>query len=95
MCRDTSVFLGAFISVLFALGMLDQLKEIADASYIKLDVSSKENNFLSRFISPRESTDLFRLQIYKSTLPYSFPICRDPFFLKYEIEAKFVRFAVT
>jgi len=30
---DTSVSLGAFVSVLFALGMIDRLKEIADASH--------------------------------------------------------------
>ncbi len=30
---DTSVSLGAFVSVLFSLGMIDRLQEIADASH--------------------------------------------------------------
>ena len=30
---ETSVSLGSFVSVLFALGMIDRLKEIADASH--------------------------------------------------------------
>ncbi len=30
---DTSVSLGSFVSVLFALGMIERLKEIADASH--------------------------------------------------------------
>ena len=30
---NTSVSLGSFVSVLFSLGMIDRLKEIADASH--------------------------------------------------------------
>lgn len=50
---DPTVSLGAFVSVLFSLGLVDRLKDIADSSHDQVGRQLEEEHLPKRIHSPR------------------------------------------
>jgi hypothetical protein len=53
---EPGVMLGSFASVLFVLGMVDRLAELADASRDKVGLTLDEEHLPKRIRSPRKTT---------------------------------------